>query len=129
MIMLTDNAASKVNELISAEGEDGLALRVAVRPGGCSGFSYEMYFDTDRAADDITKDFGGVDVVVDPQSAQLLEGATLDYKVASRTPASRSTTPTPSAPAAAASRSAEPDLRDRTTALTNALLRRGVGRF
>ena len=40
MIMLTDNAASKVNELISAEGEDGLALRVAVRPGGCSGFSY-----------------------------------------------------------------------------------------
>jgi iron-sulfur cluster assembly protein/iron-sulfur cluster insertion protein len=80
MIMLTDNATSKVNELISAEGEDGLALRVAVRPGGCSGFSYEMYFDTDRAADDITKDFGGVDVVVDPQSAQLLEGATLDYK-------------------------------------------------
>ena len=80
MIMLTDNAASKVNELITAEGEAGLALRVAVRPGGCSGFSYEMYFDTDRAADDITKDFGGVDVVVDPQSAQLLEGATLDYK-------------------------------------------------
>ena len=39
-----------------------------------------MYFDTDRAADDITKDFGRVDVVVDPQSAQLLEGATLDYK-------------------------------------------------
>ncbi|MEO0493147.1 MAG: iron-sulfur cluster insertion protein ErpA [Actinomycetota bacterium] len=80
MIMLTDNAASKVNELITAEGEAGLALRVAVRPGGCSGFSYEMFFDTDRAADDITKDFGGVDVVVDPQSAQLLEGATLDYK-------------------------------------------------
>ena len=80
MIMLTENAASKVNELITAEGEENLALRVAVRPGGCSGFSYEMYFDTDRAADDITKDFGGVDVVVDPQSAQLLEGATLDYK-------------------------------------------------
>lgn len=80
MIMLTDNAASKVNELITAEGEDNLALRVAVRPGGCSGFSYEMFFDTDRAADDITKDFGGIDVVVDPQSAQLLEGATLDYK-------------------------------------------------
>ena len=80
MIMLTDNAASKVGELISAEGEEGLALRVAVRPGGCSGFSYEMYFDTDKAADDITKDFSGVDVVVDPQSAQLLEGATLDYK-------------------------------------------------
>ena len=55
-------------------------MRKRSMPGGCSGFSYEMYFDTDRAADDITKDFGGVDVVVDPQSAQLLEGATLDYK-------------------------------------------------
>ena len=80
MITLTDSAASKVGELITAEAEEGLALRVAVRPGGCSGFSYEMYFDTDRAADDITTDYDGVDVVVDPSSAQLLEGATLDYK-------------------------------------------------
>ena len=80
MITLTDNAVNKVDELITAEGEEGLALRVAVRPGGCSGFSYEMYFDTDRSADDMTKMFGSVEVVVDPSSAQLLEGATLDYK-------------------------------------------------
>ena len=80
MINLTDNAVTKVDELITAEGEEGLALRVAVRPGGCSGFSYEMYFDTDRATDDTIRQFGGVEVVVDPSSAQLLEGATLDYK-------------------------------------------------
>ncbi len=80
MITLTDSAVSKVDELISAEGEEGLALRVAVRPGGCSGFSYEMFFDTDRAADDMTVEYGNVAVVVDPSSAQLLEGATLDYK-------------------------------------------------
>ena len=80
MITRTDPAADKVSQLLEAEGATDLALRVAVRPGGCSGFSYEMYFDTDRTADDITKDFGGVDVVVDTQSAQLLEGATLDYK-------------------------------------------------
>jgi len=80
MITLTDSAASKVNELITAEGDDGLALRVAVRPGGCSGFSYEMFFDTDRSDDDVIKGSGGIEVVVDPQSAQLLEGATLDYK-------------------------------------------------
>ena len=83
MIMLTDNAASKVNELITAEGEEGLALRVAVRPGGCSGFSYEMFFDGDIAADDEQASFGeesSVKVVVDPASAQLLQGATLDYK-------------------------------------------------
>ena len=54
MITLTDDAVTKVGQLISAEGEDGLALRVAVRPGGCSGFSYEMFFDTDRADDDLT---------------------------------------------------------------------------
>ena len=80
MIALTDNAASKVAELISAEGDDQLALRVAVRPGGCSGFSYEMFFDTDVADDDVTLEKDGVRVVVDPSSAQLLTGATLDYK-------------------------------------------------
>jgi len=55
-------------------------LRVAVRPGGCSGFSYEMYFDSDIASDDQTIDYSGVRVVVDPSSAMLLEGATLDFK-------------------------------------------------
>jgi len=80
VIALTDNAASKVAELISAEGDDTLALRVAVRPGGCSGFSYEMFFDSDRADDDLITEKAGVRVVVDPSSAQLLTGATLDYK-------------------------------------------------
>ena len=80
MITLTDNAAHKVGELIKSEGEDGLALRVAVRPGGCSGFSYEMFFDTDIDAEDVLASYGDVKVVVDPSSAQLLSGATLDYK-------------------------------------------------
>ena len=79
MITLTDNASTKVSELIKAEGEDGLALRVAVRPGGCSGFSYEMYFDTDVVEGDTRGTFGDVQVVVDPSSAMLLDGATLDY--------------------------------------------------
>ena len=80
MLTLTDTASSKVKELIQAEGDEALALRVAVRPGGCSGFSYEMFFDSDVAADDVTAEQGGVKVVVDPSSAQLLAGATLDYK-------------------------------------------------
>lgn len=80
MITLTENAASKVTELIDAENEEGLALRVAVRPGGCSGFSYEMYFDTEFGDDDRKATFGAVEVVVDTSSAMLLEGATLDYK-------------------------------------------------
>jgi iron-sulfur cluster assembly protein/iron-sulfur cluster insertion protein len=80
VITLTESAAKKVKELVEAEGNSELALRVAVRPGGCSGFSYEMFFDTDVADDDKTLDFSGVRVVVDASSAMLLEGATLDYK-------------------------------------------------
>lgn len=80
MITLTDNAAVKVKELLDAEGDATLALRVAVRPGGCSGFSYEMFFDGDIATDDQTTEYRGVRVIVDSSSAQLLTGATLDYK-------------------------------------------------
>jgi iron-sulfur cluster assembly protein/iron-sulfur cluster insertion protein len=80
MITLTDTAATKVKDLLAEEGDDALALRVAVRPGGCSGFSYEMFFDSDVANDDLTADYSGVKVVVDPSSAQMLNGATLDYK-------------------------------------------------
>ncbi len=80
MITLTERASVKVKELLSAEGNESLALRVAVRPGGCSGFSYEMFFDGDFAGDDIQADFSGVKVVIDPASAQHLQGASLDYK-------------------------------------------------
>lgn len=80
MITLTETASDKVRQLIVAEGDDGLGLRVEVRPGGCSGFAYEMYLDSDVAQDDLTAEYGGVKVIVDPSSAQLLSGATLDYK-------------------------------------------------
>lgn len=80
MITLTDSAAAKVKSLIDEEGEPSLALRVAVRPGGCSGFSYEMFFDSDVADDDNVQEYGDVRVVVDPSSAVMLEGATLDFK-------------------------------------------------
>lgn len=79
MITLTETAASKVQELIAAEGEADLALRVAVRPGGCSGFNYEMFFDSEVASDDLSEAYGDVKVVSDPMSAELLQGATLDF--------------------------------------------------
>lgn len=80
MITLTENAAQKVAQLIQEEGAADLALRVAVKSGGCSGFSYDMYFDSDIASDDTITEFGGVRVVVDPASAPMLVGASLDYK-------------------------------------------------
>ena len=77
---ITDTAADKVKSLITAEGNPELVLRVAVRPGGCSGLSYEMFFDTDIAADDVKTDHDGISVVIDSASAQHLAGASLDYK-------------------------------------------------
>jgi iron-sulfur cluster assembly accessory protein len=79
-VTLTDSASMKVAQLLAEEdGGDALALRVAVKPGGCSGYSYEMFFDTELAEDDIVREFGTVKVAVDPTSAELLAGATLDY--------------------------------------------------
>ncbi|NNF56356.1 MAG: iron-sulfur cluster insertion protein ErpA [Acidimicrobiales bacterium] len=82
MLTLTDSATSKVAQLLKEENDDALALRVAVRPGGCSGFSYEMFFDseTDSDVDKVAKYGDDVRVVIDATSAQLLVGATLDYK-------------------------------------------------
>jgi len=79
-VNLTDLAIEKVRELVTAEGDPGLALRMAVRPGGCSGFSYEMYFDSKVDDTDIVEEFDDVRVLVDPQSADMIRGATLDYK-------------------------------------------------
>ena len=80
VIGLSEAANQKVGELLTMEGNPELALRIAVRPGGCSGYSYEMFFDSEIAPDDIRSSYGLVRVVVDPASAQLLTGATLEYK-------------------------------------------------
>jgi iron-sulfur cluster assembly accessory protein len=80
VVEVTDKAAAKIGELIAEEGDDNLALRMAVRPGGCSGFSYEMYFDSEIEDADLVEEYAGIKVVVDPQSAEMVKGSTLDYK-------------------------------------------------
>ena len=80
-VTLSDVAVSKVAALLAAEeGGETLALRVAVKPGGCSGYSYEMFFDSEVMSDDVVREFGTVKVVVDAASAELLTGSTLDYE-------------------------------------------------
>ncbi len=78
-VTLSDDATTKVAELLTQEGDENLALRVAVKPGGCSGYIYEMFFDTEVMPDDVVREFGTVTVVVDAASAELLTGSTLDY--------------------------------------------------
>ena len=80
MVTLTTPAATKVRQLLEGEGDPALALRVAVRPGGCSGFSYEMFFDSQIDDSDSVAEFEGVRVVVDAASLAHLEGAQVDYR-------------------------------------------------
>ncbi len=79
MITLTPPATEKVRQLLETEGED-MVLRLGVRPGGCSGFSYEMYFNSSiDELTDIVADFDGVKVAVDRESATMLTGVEVDY--------------------------------------------------
>jgi iron-sulfur cluster assembly protein/iron-sulfur cluster insertion protein len=79
-VTLSDSAVTKVTELLAQEeGGETLALRVAVKPGGCSGYSYEMFFDSEVMSDDVVREFDAVKVIVDPASAELLSGSTLDF--------------------------------------------------
>ncbi|MDH3683751.1 MAG: iron-sulfur cluster assembly accessory protein [Acidimicrobiia bacterium] len=80
LISLTEDATAKVAEMLAEEADEQLGLRVAVRAGGCSGFSYEMFFDAETSADDHVASFGSVTVKVDSHSAPHLTGATLNYR-------------------------------------------------
>ena len=79
-ILATDSAVKKLKELKSEESSADSFLRMGVKPGGCSGFSYEMFFDTDKFDGDVIEEYDGVNIVVDGQSLEHVKGATLDYK-------------------------------------------------
>jgi len=79
MITLTDNAASKINDLVN-ENEDAAALRVFVQGGGCSGMSYGFAFAEEINDEDLIVKNGDATIVIDPMSVVYLEGATVDYK-------------------------------------------------
>ena len=78
-VLVTDSAVRKLLELKSLEGEQSF-LRMAVKPGGCSGMSYEMFFDTEKLDNDVFESYDGVQVGIDSQSLPHIKGSTLDYK-------------------------------------------------
>ena len=79
-LVFTENAATKVKQLIEEEGNDGLKLRVFVSGGGCSGFEYGFTFDELINEDDMVTEKNGVQLLVDPMSLQYLIGAEIDYQ-------------------------------------------------
>jgi iron-sulfur cluster assembly accessory protein len=79
IIEVTDLAAEKLEEVLNEQGEDGSLLRVMVMPGEQGGFQYMLGVEKDAKDDDIMIDAGNIRVVVDPESAPMVEGAKIDY--------------------------------------------------
>ena len=78
IVTMTAMARAKVQELIEAEGDAELALRVFVAGGGCSGLQYQMAL-TPAEDDDVIATFDGIRVLIDPVSAQYIAGSEIDY--------------------------------------------------
>jgi iron-sulfur cluster assembly protein len=81
MVILTEQAALKVQEMLAAEEQPSqLYLRIGVQPGGCTGFSYSMGFETEKKEQDIVLALHGIHVLIDGESQPLLDGTVIDYK-------------------------------------------------
>jgi iron-sulfur cluster assembly protein len=81
MIQVSETAAKRIQTLKSEDNASADAfLRVFVKRGGCSGFSYKMEFDTATKENDKVFESNGAKVVIDGQSLLYLIGMTLDYE-------------------------------------------------
>jgi iron-sulfur cluster assembly accessory protein len=80
VLEVTDKASRKIRQLSDKEGREQALLRVRVTAGGCSGFKYELEFAEAVAGDDhVIVGSDDVRVIVDPTSAPILQGSTLEF--------------------------------------------------
>ncbi len=79
-VTLTPAAVAKVRTLIEAEGDPELSLRIAVKRSGCSGYAYDMYFDTVVDSSDVVSEIEDVRVLIDGGSIDMVSGAIVDFK-------------------------------------------------
>ena len=78
MVTISSMAEQKIKELI-VEEKDAVGLRIYVKGGGCHGYQYGMAFESKVADDDTVIEKDGVQVIMDSQSAPMLQGAEVDY--------------------------------------------------
>lgn len=80
MIEITASASRVINRQVAKNPQPGGGLRIAIKAGGCSGFSYAFTWDTESRDNDVVFDgAGGAKVFVDPRSLKLLDGTVLDF--------------------------------------------------
>ncbi|TDF98903.1 HesB/IscA family protein [Paenibacillus piri] len=80
MITISESASDKIKELLASEETPDLFLRLGVKAGGCSGFSYGMGFDDQEQDTDKAFEINGLKVVVDQDSSKYLYGVEIDFK-------------------------------------------------
>lgn len=80
MITITNQAATKIKDILAEENNPNLKLRVFVQGGGCSGMQTGFTLDEESAEDDWDFEQDGIHVLVDSMSGGYLQGATVDYK-------------------------------------------------
>lgn len=80
-VILKPAAVEKAAALLAAEDGDttGIALRIAVQPGGCSGLRYQLQFDDTQLDGDVIDEYDGINLVVDKMSQPYLIGASIDF--------------------------------------------------
>jgi len=79
VVTVTQAAAAKLKDLMAKEGSADQGLRVRVRGGGCSGYEYQLGFDTPREGDQVIEQ-DGVKVVIDAKSLLFLAGSEIDFQ-------------------------------------------------
>ena len=79
MLILTDSAQQAVSRFISGADTPIGGLRIQVSGGGCSGMQYGMALEESGKDDDIVLEVADFKVFVDPASAPLLDGVTVDF--------------------------------------------------
>lgn len=80
MIQISDQAQTKIIEILAEEQNPKVFLRTFVQGGGCSGFQYGFTLDEEQTEDDFEIPMGDSKVIVDAISMQYLQGATIDFK-------------------------------------------------
>lgn len=81
MIAITERAAEEVRRIITEQQlPEGTGLRVGVKGGGCSGFSYTLGFDDTVSETDQVNDVEGIRVICDPKSFLYLNGTQIDFE-------------------------------------------------
>ena len=76
---MSDNAVNKIREILTAEQKAEGMIRVGIKGGGCSGFTYMLDIEEQQKESDQLLEFNGVKVVVDSKSMIYLAGTELDY--------------------------------------------------